>query len=103
MGSAGLINAMSSFKQSKQPPKKKEVQAKFDADILQKGGETIWNGIKISVHTDLIDSILPKYKFVFIDALGNKIFIGCTKKEKAQNFVNEVYGVGKYTVRISTD
>lgn len=44
--------------------------------------------------------ILPKY--FIVDAMGNYVFIRTRDRSKAQSFVNEEYGEGKYTIRTQT-
>lgn len=38
-------------------------------------------------------------KHFIVDCLGNRVYIHCTDRGKCQQWVNENYGVGKYTIR----
>lgn len=39
-------------------------------------------------------------KYSFINAMGDVVFIHCLSREKAQEWINENYGKGKYKVRV---
>lgn len=49
---------------------------------------------------DLEGSRMPTNWYIR-DAMGNYVFIHCRARDKAQEYVNETYGKGKYIVKAS--
>jgi len=72
-----------------------------DLNVLQNGGITKWRKWEIYVHTQDMSRILPTAKWHFRDANGYRVYIKTMKREIAQEFVNEYYGRGKYSVSSS--
>ena len=87
--------------QRKAKPKAEVDSNGVDLSILSNGGITNFNKIEIYVHTEDMSRIIPKGKWHFRDAVGNRIFIKTFNREKAQAFVNEYYGKNKYVVSSS--
>lgn len=99
--SAMLAAAKKNAKKVVEKPKKQ-----FNINVLLKGGTTIFtatiNGkkkdVEISVHTDN-STYFPQYKFHYRNALGNRVFIKCSKQEHAQMVCDQLEEQkGKYKV-----
>ena len=71
-----------------------------DVDVLHNGGETMYKKWFVYVHKDGERS-LPKGKWHFRDACGNRVYIKTNLRSIAQEFVNTYYGKNKYTVSAS--
>lgn len=93
---------------TKKPIKKvvEKPKKQFNQNVLLKGGTTVFtaliNGkkkdIEISVHTEN-STYFPQYKYHYRNALGNRIFIKCSKQEHAQMVCDQLEEQkGKYRV-----
>lgn len=45
------------------------------------------------------DDFSPRQKYYFINGLGDAVFLRVTKRSKAQEICDELYGKGFFTVR----
>lgn len=45
------------------------------------------------------DTFNPKYKYYFINGLGDAVFLKVRDRKKAQEICDELYGKGFFTVR----
>lgn len=70
-----------------------------DSDVLDNGGVTSHNNVKIYVDTSLDDPIRNGYWIK--SANGNLITIKTSKRIVAQEIVDLYFGKGKYTVNTS--
>lgn len=70
-------------------------------DVIVNGGVAVYKGVRFSVHVNE-DSAQPTYKYYFKAATGNTIYIKCSKRDKAQEFVDEVFGTlnGKHKYHV---
>lgn len=71
-------------------------------NVLSCGGSTRYKNWDVYVHLNGLDGKLPKGKWHFRDACGNRVFIKTNLRKVAQDFVNEYYGKNKYTVSASS-
>lgn len=76
-------------------------------DVIMCGGVAVYKGVRFSVHVNdgsnqPIKNELPVYKYHFKAATGNTIYIKCSKRDKAQAFVDEVFGTlnGKHKYHV---
>lgn len=71
-------------------------------DVIMCGGVAVYKGVRFSVHTNDNQTELPVYKYHFKAATGNTIYIKCSKRDKAQAFVDEVFGTlnGKHKYHV---
>ena len=69
--------------------------------VIVNGGVAVYKGVRFSVHVD-DNSTQPVYKYYFKAATGNTIYIKCSKRDKAQEFVDEVFGTlnGKHKYHV---
>lgn len=96
--------------------KKKLKEKEFNIDVLSSGGTTYWkqqytdsNGktktknVKITVVLQGQDSSVysNKGKFSFRDGCGSRVFISVKSYSEAEKFIEEFYGVKKYTLSCS--
>lgn len=78
----------------------------LDLNVLQNGGTTEWEYQKgkcvtIFVHVVNSEDDLPKGRFHFKDAFGNRIYVKTKDRQVAQMFVNKFYGNNKYNLSTS--
>lgn len=71
-------------------------------DVIVNGGVAVYKGVRFSVHVNDNQTDLPVYKYYFKAATGNTIYIKCSKRDKAQEFVDEVFGTlnGKHKYHV---
>lgn len=78
----------------------------FDSSILYDGGESVFQAdidgklkaVMISVHSST-RTMTPKYKFKFVNAMGNSVYIKAVSLKLAQEVANQLIGEkGKYRV-----
>lgn len=56
--------------------------------------------VTIVEYTIYIDeNFIEPTKHFIVDCLGNRVYLHCKDRGKCQQWVNENYGAGKYTVR----
>lgn len=58
------------------------------------------NIIRVSEDQRMSDDFIPPAKFFVVDALGDGVFFRTNSRAKAQTMSDELYGKGKYTVRV---